>query len=321
MLALLFIFTSMNAQNYIMNPTPNDVSDCKFKADKGDATAQFQLALFYILPNNVLEQNIELANKWLLKSASQGYGPAEAGIADFYKDGISGETDYEKAYEWYLKAAQHKHSETAVSQFNVGYCLENGIGVKKDLEKACYWYEQAIFSGHKYALGNIMDLYTRNDMYSQAEQLVNKLQNTGNAEDLFNIAIYYEKTNDLQKYKSCLQKSASKGYAPAEVQIGFEYAEGKTFPKDNKKAFDYYTSAANKGYFVAEYNLAWVYLSGDLGVKKNKELGLKFANKVIKHTEKEPGLIGTPDKLLEFQDKAYGLIRNADYFYTRKVIR
>ena len=46
----------------------------------------------------------------------------------------------DKAFEWYLKAAENGSTE---AQFNVGVCYLNGHGVEKNSEKAIHYFTQA----------------------------------------------------------------------------------------------------------------------------------------------------------------------------------
>ena len=63
-----------------------------------------------------------------------------------YKNGKGVERDYQKAFEWFLKAAE-LGDDTA--QFDVGLCYEKGYGVAVDLDEAFRWYEKAAEQGHK----------------------------------------------------------------------------------------------------------------------------------------------------------------------------
>ena len=57
-----------------------------------------------------------------------------------YEKGHGVEQSYEKAVEWYLKAAEQGF---ACAQCNLGCMYENGRGVEQSFEKAREWYEKA----------------------------------------------------------------------------------------------------------------------------------------------------------------------------------
>ena len=74
-----------------------------------------------------------------------GLSPQEAcskAEAYFYGNGV--ELNYDKAFRWYLKAANAGHPG---AEFSLGWMYENGRGVAKDLEKAERWYRKAADHG------------------------------------------------------------------------------------------------------------------------------------------------------------------------------
>lgn len=62
-----------------------------------------------------------------------------------YEKGYGTEKDPEKAFEYYLKAAETY--EFADYYIYVGYCYEYGIGVEKDIDKAIEYYELSTKDG------------------------------------------------------------------------------------------------------------------------------------------------------------------------------
>src|SRR4051812_35027181 len=83
----------------------NLMSHIRAEAERGDATAQFNLGIFC---DNGVDDNGHAvtrdrpeAIKWLLKAANQGLGRAQCKLADIYVD----ELDLKRAYAWYLVAA------------------------------------------------------------------------------------------------------------------------------------------------------------------------------------------------------------------------
>ncbi len=58
------------------------------------------------------------------------------------------EEDCEKAFRWFYNAAVQGDSD---SQFVLGTCYEDGIGVEADLTEAREWYGRAAEQGHREA--------------------------------------------------------------------------------------------------------------------------------------------------------------------------
>jgi TPR repeat protein len=66
--------------------------------------------------------------------------------------------DYEKALEWYRKAADQNEP---LAQANLGVMYARGFGVTKDYEKALEWYRKAAAGGSAMAENNIGIFYLK----------------------------------------------------------------------------------------------------------------------------------------------------------------
>ena len=73
-----------------------------------------------------------------------------------YENGHGVKQSYEKAMEWYAKAAKQGHAR---AQFNLGVMYENGHGVKQSYKKAMEWYAKAAKQGHAGAQFNLGVMY------------------------------------------------------------------------------------------------------------------------------------------------------------------
>lgn len=80
------------------------------------------------------------AAKRAMKAAEKGKVEAQVELGNFYLGrGLDG--DEEQAVMWYRKAAEKNYDK---AQYFLGFCYENGIGVKKDPTIAMRWYEKAV---------------------------------------------------------------------------------------------------------------------------------------------------------------------------------
>ena len=61
-----------------------------------------------------------------------------------FLNGEGVEKNEEKAYEWFLKAAE---CGDAMAQYNVAYCYEHGVGVEQSDDNAIYWLARAAEQG------------------------------------------------------------------------------------------------------------------------------------------------------------------------------
>ncbi|MEM7214938.1 MAG: peptidoglycan-binding protein [Pseudomonadota bacterium] len=155
----------------------------KLAVEQNDPAAVFEIGRRYT--NGIeIEKNLEEAARWYEHSAKLGFIPAQYLIGNFSEKGIgvpadrtiaeawyeqaaqsghviamhnlavlsaspdptTGTTDLDKAYEWFLKAAQHGVRD---SQVNMGIFLAKGTGVPVDLVESYKWFAIAAKSGDK----------------------------------------------------------------------------------------------------------------------------------------------------------------------------
>jgi TPR repeat protein len=177
--AMLFLACALRAQK---SPAPRptaDVSQSDFRtllsqAESGDREAQCRLAQRYEYPeDSSVPKNDAAAREWMLRSAEQGYAPAEVEIgvmymgasgdrgkaemwlrraaeqgdteAQFwlgaaYEEGRFGTTDYQEAFKWLVKAAEQRHPD---AQVILGEMYEEGEFVSQNYVMATKWYRKA----------------------------------------------------------------------------------------------------------------------------------------------------------------------------------
>lgn len=129
----------------------------------------------------------------LCEEAEAGDAQAAYEAAEYYY----GRREFEKAYAWYLKAAQCDDPNPMV-YFNIGYACQNGEGTEVDLVSAYDFYEKAAARGLPQALYNLAYFYqnglvvkrdcARAAEYSrraakELEKLVNRLHDAENREE------------------------------------------------------------------------------------------------------------------------------------------
>lgn len=83
--------------------------------------------------------------------------------------------DYDKAFEWYTKAADQGLD---VAQLNIGDLYENGYGVPQDYDKAFEWYKKAAEQGNQEASNRIGRL-VMNDKIDDTGITIYSTQETG----------------------------------------------------------------------------------------------------------------------------------------------
>jgi hypothetical protein len=127
------------------------ITEDKIKAaEQGHVDAQYDLGNYYCKKG--INQDFNKAIEWYKKAAEQDDRRALRTLADCYYKGKGVAQDYRKAVELYLKVAP---SDVLV-QTILGDCYYYGCGVSKDFVKAVEWYAKAAEMGcaaAQYALG------------------------------------------------------------------------------------------------------------------------------------------------------------------------
>ncbi len=105
-------------------------------AKKGDAGAQFNLALLYA-DGRDLPRDYVKARYWHGKAARQGHAGAQYSLALMHHKGLGIPKDPAKTADWYRMAAEQGHQ---AAQFNLATLYDEGQGVGHDLVMAYVWF-------------------------------------------------------------------------------------------------------------------------------------------------------------------------------------
>jgi TPR repeat protein len=84
--------------------------------------------------------------------AEKGDAEAQFNLGFCYDDGRGVKKDYAEAVKWYRKAAEQNF---APAQFNLGYSYVNGQGVRKDKAEAVKWFRKAAEQNYAPAQSNL----------------------------------------------------------------------------------------------------------------------------------------------------------------------
>jgi hypothetical protein len=84
-----------------------------------------------------------------------GYVDAQFALGIMYEEGRGLTQDYEKALEWYRKAAEQGY---APALNNLGVMYDRGVGVPKNTKKALELYRKAASEGDVYFMEALTNL-------------------------------------------------------------------------------------------------------------------------------------------------------------------
>ena len=111
------------------------------KAARGDAKAQGQLGINYLMGNKC-EKDFARAKTWLTKAAENGDPQSQVTIGFYHAEGVWGfEQDTVKAINWYLTAAAQ---DEVLAMQRMADCYGTGFGVEKDVLKELEWYRRIV---------------------------------------------------------------------------------------------------------------------------------------------------------------------------------
>ena len=248
-------------------------------AERGDANAQFDLALRYADGDGV-EQDQSKAVHWYQKAAEQGHAKAQFNLAVRYENGNGVERDQTKAVCWYLKAAQQGHSG---AQFNLALCYKDGDGVQEDQWKASHWFHMAAEQGYAVAQFNLAVRYEEGRGIHQDQSKAIRWYRTaahhGYANAQNNLAICYEQgrgvKQDQREAVHWYRAAAEQGYASAQFNLALCYINGDGVEPNMPEAIHWYIKAAEQGHTTAQFNLAVRYENGN-GVEKNQSEAVRW---------------------------------------------
>lgn len=122
------------------------------------AVEDYDQGLAYSFGEKGVQKDLAEAFNWFMKSAQQGYAPAQYKIGVSYAYGEGTGKDLKQAAYWYEKAAQQGY---AIAQRNLGSMYQNGNGVEINKPLALAWYSILADSG------NLMDVRRRDSLINE----------------------------------------------------------------------------------------------------------------------------------------------------------
>ena len=141
--------------------TPSDLQALMVKAQAGDAEAQCWLGRAY--DGGLLPKDDERAAGWFLKSAEQGYAPAQRFFGLMFAH-----TNPPVSERWMLRAAQQGDAE---AQFWLGVAYDEDWFGTTDVGEAVKWYQRAAERGNPDAQVELGQKYQDGEVVEQSFKL------------------------------------------------------------------------------------------------------------------------------------------------------
>jgi TPR repeat protein len=200
----------------------------KAGAEHGSAASMSNLGLAYDRGIGVT-RDYDKAREWYEKAAANGDARGMNGLGQLYSDGRGVLQDYAKAFEWYEKAAVKGRGEAMLI---VGFFYANGFGVRQDYAKAREWFEQAVLKGSTEQVREWLADAAKKDVL-RAMVSLGELYLSGRGVPL-----------DYAKAREWFEKAAAENNTDAMVNLGDLYADANGVERDYAKAREWFEKAA-----------------------------------------------------------------------------
>ena len=184
-------------------------------AEQGDANAQYNLGLLYALGQGV-PQDFERAAEWYEKAAEQGVAAAQYNLGVIYANGQGVPQNVTEARQWFAQAAEQG---VAQAEDSLGYFYGSGQGIPKNFAEAEKWYRRAAEKGIASAQFNLGVMY---DLGQGVER-------------------------DFAEALKWYRKAAAQGYAGAMTNIGILYYNAEGVKRDLVEAYAWFSRAEKAG--------------------------------------------------------------------------
>jgi TPR repeat protein len=195
--------------------TQSDFNTLSSQARSGDAEAQYWLGSVYE-QGRLVAKDSEKASSWFMKSAEQGYSPAQLIVGM-----MSSPSDPVKAERWFRRAADQGNAE---AQFWLGVAYEQGWFGTTDFQEALKWFRKSAEQGHPDAQASLGGMYRDGEGVEQDYALA------------------------VEWYRKAAEHVPDLGGAgQGRNELGLLYMQGLGVPKDNIQAYMCFSLAHTEG--------------------------------------------------------------------------
>ncbi len=211
------------------------------EAQKGDYRSQYYVGYLYLYGLGV-NQDEDLALKYIKQSADQKYDTALALLGYLYDEGRLVPVDKKKAINLYKMAAEQGNTSALL---NLGLAYYKGDGILKNDQKAVEMLEKVPLDQQPMVGRYLGEIYKNNKEFP----------------------------NNYQRAIAAYSASAKAGDLGSFYALGEIYAMLDSGVTDKKKALEFYTYSASQGYLPAQYLLGIMYVNGDNGLDRDLYVG------------------------------------------------
>jgi hypothetical protein len=279
---------------------PTNIGETQAAAQKGDARAQYALALRLRSEEG---GNITQSLNWQRQAAMGGYAEAQYGLGLLFANGQYLARDTDRARDWFQRAAAQGHVAARLALLSLGDSaapqkvaavavpepapvpvakpepLPQVVPVAEPTKLAAREPEKpaepeiAPAAPSEADPDNVPAASDGMDLTGVDPIVVKQSAEAGNKNAQLMLGTMYEDglgglPVDLRDAAHWYEKAAQQGYPKAQYNLGLLYEDGRGVKQDYKKAAYWYEKAAKSGFTEAQNNLGVLFVLGN-GVKKD----------------------------------------------------
>lgn len=246
-----------------LKPSFSELDQLKSAAEKGDAGAQYKLAVRYEKGDGV-SKNPEQSVLWLKKAATAGNAEAMVALGLKFRHGEGTKKSDEEAREWWTKASASGNGEASYYMATTYGSVVFGGGIPIGQADVLIWNKRQL-----------------QEQPIQFEKMLQWSERTKNQKPM-------TPESDYKQYLNWLEKAASQGYSNAATELGVLLLQGVQYPSVNGKgrgqrhegakyllspdairALSMLESSASKDQCEAQLILATLYEDGYHNIKRD----------------------------------------------------
>lgn len=282
-------------------------------ADKGDAVCMNNVGFCYENGYGV-EQDLAKSIEYYFNALENKYAgvlsPIETfltnhdGFSDYmyklgemYYNGKSVEMNWDKAVEWYTKAAERGHAD---AMFCLGKCFDcqRAGRVHENKEKTVEWYTKAAENGHTEAMCRLAKCYEcRQTCVEQSNEKAAewylKAAENGHVNAMYDIGDLFfcgrGVERNAEKGVEWYTKAAENGHIDAMRTLGTRFLNSKDI--SDSEAFKWFLMAAENGDFRSMEDVGKMYMNGQ-GVRQDYEKAVEWFVKASKRNYEARRILG-----------------------------
>ncbi len=266
-------------------------------AEYGDRRASLLLGKLYLRGLKGGRPNVRKARKHLERASDAGSAEAAACLGRMYDEGAFGRVNPDKAFRYYLLAAQRGWSDAMLM---TGLFYAQGGTVPKDLAKAEDWIRQGVAAGAEdgpATLRTFLSVAATEYVTGAAGKvddekafaMAEEAEALGNAEAFLLLGETYRsrvsRPGHGERAFQCFLRADAKGLPRAKASLGLCWEAGIGTAADIQKAVACYRAAAEAGEPFAMARLGYAYERGE-GIEKDEHLAMQWLIKAALRGDK-----------------------------------